>query len=120
MIGRGYRAPMLGLVLTGLLAAGASGPVVASAELARQKNCTACHLVDRKRQAPPFQAIAKRYAAVRVDGQPDPNLVQALVTRIRKGGVGVWGQIPMPANGRQVSEEEARDLVLWILSLDRP
>ena len=39
-----------------------------------------------------------------------------LVKKVRDGGVGVFGQIPMPANP-QVNEQEAQTLVKWILSM---
>jgi cytochrome c len=75
--------------------------------LATTKNCMACHAVSAKLVGPSFQAIAKRYA-----GQP--GAVEALEVRVLKGGAGVWGQVPMPANG-QASPEEVKQLVAWVL-----
>ncbi len=77
----------------------------ASADLARSKNCLACHAVDRKLVGPSFKDIANRYT--------EKDSIQ-LSTAIRKGGSGKWGPIPMPAN-TQVSEAEAKSLVDWIL-----
>jgi cytochrome c len=83
--------------------------VVASPELANAKNCGACHAVDKKRIGPSYQAIAEKYAS-------DRDAVAKLARKVREGGVGVWGQIPMPANP-QVTPDEATALSKWILSV---
>lgn len=85
------------------------GPAIASAELAKQKNCLACHAVDKKLVGPAYKDIAAKYKA-------DKNALPMLVKKVREGGVGVWGQIPMPANP-QVNEQEAQTLVKWVLSM---
>jgi cytochrome c len=82
-----------------------SVPAVASADLARSKNCLACHAVDRKLVGPSFKDIAGRYSA--------KDSAQ-LINSIQKGGAGRWGPIPMPASP-QVSNDEAKSLVEWIL-----
>ena len=92
-----------------LLLALAAGPVFASAELAQKKNCMACHAVDKKLVGPAYKDVAAKYA-----GQKDA--VDKLSAKIMKGGSGVWGPVPMPANA-QVSEAEAKQLVAWVLSL---
>jgi cytochrome c len=95
-----------------ILAAGvvaAPMPALASPELANAKNCGACHAVDKKRIGPSYQAIAEKYAN-------DRNAGPKLARKVREGGVGVWGQIPMPANP-QVSPDEAAALTQWILSV---
>lgn len=96
------------LTTAALLLAGAAGAAQASAELAKAKNCVACHAPDRKLIGPAYKAIAAKYAS-------DRNAVDKLTAKVREGGSGVWGQIPMPANP-QVSAEEAAALVKWILS----
>ena len=80
----------------------------ASTDLARQKNCMACHSINNKVVGPSFKDIAKRY-----DGQKGAE--DKLVQNVLKGSSGNWGAVPMPANG-QVSEAEARTLVKWMLS----
>lgn len=80
----------------------------ASADLAKAKNCTACHAVDKKLIGPAYKDIAAKYGN-------DKDAVANLSKKVREGGVGVWGQIPMPANP-QVSAEEANTLVKWVLS----
>ena len=89
-----------------LLAAQAA---VASPELAQQKTCMACHAVDRKVVGPSYKDVAAKYA-----GQKDAPAM--LADKIVKGGVGVWGPVPMPANPK-VSPAEARQLVSWIMGL---
>jgi len=86
----------------------ASGPVFAQAELAKQKNCLACHATDKKLVGPSYKDVAAKYKA-------DKDAVAKLAKKIREGGVGVWGQVPMPANP-QVNEQEAVSLAKWVLS----
>jgi cytochrome c len=77
--------------------------------LATSKNCTSCHHPERKLVGPAYKEIAKRYAN-------EPLAVAALTTKIQKGGAGVWGVVPMPANP-QVSEAEAQKLAAWVLTI---
>jgi cytochrome c len=92
------------------LAAGVlfSNVAMANADLAKAKNCMACHAVANKVVGPAFKDVAAKYA-----GQKDAE--DKLTQKVLKGGVGVWGSVPMPANA-QVSEAEARTLVKWVLS----
>ena len=92
-----------------LIAGAAAAPAFAQAELAQKKNCMACHAIDKKVLGPAFKEVAAKYA-----GQPDA--VDKLAAKVLKGGAGVWGNIPMPANP-QVSDAESKQLVGWILSL---
>lgn len=85
-----------------------STPVLADMQLATAKNCMACHAVEKKLVGPSYKDVAAKYA-----GQPDA--VEKLTTKVMKGGSGVWGPIPMPANA-QVSADEAKKLVTWILT----
>ncbi|MEP6608659.1 MAG: c-type cytochrome [Burkholderiaceae bacterium] len=95
------------MVACGMLTIAA--PAFASAELAKQKNCLACHAVDKKLVGPAYKDVAAKYKA-------DKNAPATLAKKIREGGVGVWGQIPMPANP-QVNEQEAQALAKWVLSM---
>ena len=81
----------------------------ASMELARSKNCIACHSVDKQVLGPAYKEVAAKYAG-------DKEALARLTKKVREGGVGVWGQIPMPANP-QVTEAEAQTLAKWVLSL---
>jgi cytochrome c len=95
-------------VLTLCLAAGVVGPAFANADLAQKRLCTTCHSVDKKLVGPSFKEIAAKYA-----GQKDAT--DKLAQKVIKGGAGVWGPVPMPANA-PVSEAEAKTLVDWILA----
>jgi cytochrome c len=87
-----------------------SAPAVALADqaLATAKNCMACHAVDKKLVGPAYKEVAAKYA-----GQKDA--VDRLAGKIMKGGAGVWGPVPMPANA-QVNEAEAKKLAAWVLT----
>lgn len=80
-------------------------------QLAQAKNCLACHQVDKKLVGPAYQDVAAKY-------QGDAGARDRLVKKVREGGVGVWGQVPMPPNP-QVSQAEAATLVGWILSMKK-
>ncbi len=85
-----------------------SGAALANADLAKAKNCMACHTADKKLVGPSFKEIAAKYGA-------DKDAAGKMAKKIREGGVGVWGQIPMPANP-QVNEAEAQTLSKWVLA----
>jgi len=96
------------LMLLLVLAAGASSSAFAQADLAKAKNCMACHAIGSKLVGPAYKDVAAKYA-----GQKDAEA--KLVAKVMKGGSGVWGPVPMPANP-QVSEAEAHALVKWVLA----
>jgi cytochrome c len=96
------------LIPTLLAGLAASAPALADMQLATSKNCMACHAAAVKLVGPSFKAISEKYA-----GQKDA--VDKLSVKVMKGGSGVWGPVPMPANA-QVSPDEAKKLVAWILA----
>lgn len=95
------------LIAVAMLCTGAAS--WANPELAKQKNCMACHAVDAKLVGPAFKSVADKY-------RKDAGAEARLATKIVKGGGGVWGPMPMPAN-TNVSEAEAKTLARWVLSL---
>lgn len=96
------------LMLCVVLSALASSSAMANADLAKAKNCMACHAVATKLVGPAYKDVAAKYA-----GQKDGEA--KLTAKVLKGGSGAWGAVPMPANP-QVSEAEAKTLVKWILA----
>ncbi len=90
------------------IAATTSAPAFADAALATSKNCMACHAIDKKLVGPSYKDVAAKYS-----GQGDA--VAKLAGKIVKGGGGVWGPVPMPANA-QVSPDEATKLATWIMT----
>ena len=91
-----------------VVSAFASQAAFANADLAKAKNCMACHAVANKLVGPAFKDVAAKYA-----GQKDAEA--KLAQKVIKGGSGVWGAVPMPANP-QVSEADANALVKWVLA----
>ena len=92
-----------------IAAVSAAAPAFADAALATSKNCMACHAVDKKLVGPSYKEVATKYAA-------DKGAADKLAAKIVKGGAGVWGAVPMPANA-QVSDAEAKTLAAWVLAM---
>ncbi len=101
------------VVRTTLAAALAAGfliaaPAKADEALAKKHNCLACHQVDKKSVGPAYKDIAKKYK-----GQ---NVAAQLADKVKKGGSGVWGQVPMAPNPA-VPDADLQKLVSWILAM---
>lgn len=86
-----------------------AGSAVADVDLFRKSNCLACHAIDQKRLGPSMKEVAAKYKG-------EDGAAGRLAKKIREGGVGVWGQLPMPPQP-QVSEADAKVLAAYILSL---
>jgi cytochrome c len=97
-------------VIAAVAAAGmlAAGQAAADEALAKKHNCLACHTVDKKSVGPAYQEIAKKYK-----GQ---NVAAKLQEKVKKGGQGAWGPVPMPPNPA-VPDADIKTLVDWILKL---
>lgn len=93
------------LVTTAVLA---SAPAMANLELAKKSNCMACHAVDKKVVGPAYQDVAKKYAG-------DKTAEAKLIEKVKKGGSGVWGPVPMSPNAA-VKDEDIKTLVKWVLA----
>jgi cytochrome c len=78
--------------------------------LAQKSGCLACHSIDKKVLGPAYKDVAAKYKG-------DKGAEAKLVEKIKKGGSGVWGNIPMPANSPQVKDEDIKTIVHWVLSL---
>ncbi|PTT37023.1 cytochrome C' [Acidovorax sp. HMWF018] len=95
-------------LITLALTLSVAAPAMADLALATSKNCMACHAVDKKLVGPAYKDVAAKYA-----GQKDA--VDKLAAKIVKGGSGVWGPVPMPANA-QVNDADAKKLAAWVLT----
>ena len=84
-------------------------PAQASMELAQKKSCMACHATDKKLVGPAYKDVAAKYKG-------DKTAEAKLAEKVVKGGVGTWGQVPMPPNP-QVSADEAKQLATWVLTI---
>ena len=90
-----------------------SAPALAQSgeELAKKDGCVACHAVDKKVIGPAFVDVAAKYKG-------DAKAPTLLAKKIKEGGSGVWGQVPMPPNS-QVSDADIKTLVTYILGLKK-
>ena len=86
-----------------------STPALADEALAQKSGCLNCHAVDHKILGPSYKDVATKYKGV-------AGIEDKLVAKVKAGGSGVWGPIPMPANSPRVKEEDIRILVKWVLS----
>ena len=84
-------------------------PAWADLAWATSKNCMACHATDKKLVGPAFKDVAAKYAN-------DKTAADKLAIKIQKGGAGVWGPVPMPAN-TQVNDADAKKLAAWVLTI---
>lgn len=100
------RVTLIAIGFSFLIVQLSSGLVLASEELMMKDRCNLCHDVKTKKVGPAFADVAAQYKA---EDAP------ALVKKVLQGSGGKWGDIPMPP--QQVSEEDAKALVDWILTL---
>jgi len=102
------------LAIAALLAAGTAHAALdaAAAEAMMKKDgCAACHAVDKKLVGPAYVEVAAKYKG-------DKDAVAKLTKKVKEGGSGVWGQIPMPPNVA-IPTADITDLVTWILTLKK-
>src|SRR5689334_13130587 len=85
-----------------------AAPASANEALAKKYNCFACHAVDKKVVGPAYKDVANKYRG-------DKAAEAKLIEKVKKGGVGVWGQVPMPPNAT-VPDADVKALVQWVLS----
>jgi cytochrome c len=80
-------------------------------EKLKASDCTSCHMVERKIVGPSYAEVAAKYENTEAN-------VTMLATKVIQGGVGVWGEVPMPAHPG-LSEEDAKDMVRYVLLLKK-
>lgn len=85
-----------------------AGQAQADEALAKAKGCMACHALDKKLVGPAYKDVAAKYKG-------DKGAVDKLAAKVKAGGKGAWGEVPMPPNN--VTPEEAKKLVTWVLSV---
>jgi len=94
------------IVSAGLLAS--AGNAVASEALAKKYNCLTCHAMDKKVIGPAYVEVAAKYKG-------DAGAEAKLITKVKNGGAGAWGQVPMPPNAA-VPDADIKTLVKWVLA----
>jgi cytochrome c len=98
------------LVLAATFAAGATAANAQSGEdLLKKNGCTACHSNDTKVVGPAYKEVAAKYKG-------DAGAAGKLAAKVKAGGSGVWGQVPMPPNP-QVKDDELKTMISYILGL---
>ncbi len=110
VVDAGAQAPAVALapkLATAGAGAAAAGSVKPPAALATEANCMACHGVENRGVGPSFRQVADKYRGT-------PGADALLAGRVKNGGQGVWGQIPMPANAA-IADDDVRRIVAWIL-----
>ena len=93
------------IAAAGLMVAG-SAMATDMPAVAKKNNCTACHAVDKKVVGPAWKAVAEKYKGD----------VAGLADKIKKGGAGAWGSMPMPANPK-VSDADMKEILAFIAGL---
>lgn len=103
---------VLGIAAAALMLAGTvnAADKADPAELAKKSACLACHTVDKKLVGPAYKDVAKKYKG-------DKTAEAKLIEKVKKGGSGVWGPIPMPPNSPQVKDDDIKTLVKWVLAM---
>lgn len=107
------KALLLAIAAAGsmLVAAQANAVDAAAAKaLAQKSGCLACHSVETKVLGPAYKDVAAKYKG-------DKTAEAKLVAKVKAGGSGVWGPMPMPANSPQVKDADIKTIVEWVLSL---
>jgi cytochrome c len=92
-----------------LLASGAVRAADAGEELMKKSGCTTCHTIDKKLVGPAYKDVAAKYRG-------NAGAAAMLFEKVKKGGQGVWGPIPMPPNAA-VPDADIKALVAYILAL---
>jgi len=108
------KAVLVSLAGVALFASGAAHAALDNAKaeaMMKKDGCAACHGIDKKIVGPAYVDVAAKY-------KNDKNAVATLTKKIKEGGSGVWGQIPMPPNAA-VPEADVKELVAWILALKK-
>ena len=96
------------IAMIAIAAACCTAPAIADQALATEKLCMTCHQLETKVVGPSYKEVAAKYK-----GNTD---AATLAAKIKAGGVGAWGQIPMPPQAT-LSDEDAIKLAEWILGL---
>lgn len=82
----------------------------AALELAKKSGCLACHSVDKKVVGPAWKEVSEKYKG-------NAEMKAKLVDKVKKGGKGVWGEVPMPPYSPRVADADIDTLVTFVLSL---
>ena len=99
------------LVLAAALAAAGSAQAQDAKALLQKHACTACHADNKKVVGPAYDDVAAKYKG-------DAGAAAKLAEKVKKGGSGVWGPVPMPPNAA-VPDADIKTMVAYVLSLKK-
>lgn len=107
------RSDILAVLIAGCAAAvffsAATAHSMEVERLNREKGCSACHAIDKKLVGPSYREVAAKY-------KDDSGAQANLESKVRDGGSGVWGAIPMPPHKGRLSDAEIAALVRWVMT----
>lgn len=98
-----------GIALVGMMLVAGAAQAADGMALAQKNACLSCHGVDGKIVGPAYKDIAKKYKG-------DKGAEAKLIAKVKNGGSGVWGSVPMPPNSH-VADADIKAIVQWILAL---
>ncbi len=104
------KALLLAIAAAGSLLVAAQVNAADASALAQKSGCLACHSIDKKVLGPSYKDVAAKYKG-------DKTAEAKLIAKVKAGGSGVWGPMPMPGMAAQVKDPDIKTLVQWILSL---
>jgi cytochrome c len=104
------KALLLAIVAASSMLVAAQVNAADASALAQKSGCLACHSIDKKVLGPAYKDVAAKYKG-------DKTAEAKLVAKVKAGGSGVWGPMPMPPMGAQVKEADITTIVQWVLSL---
>ena len=101
---------LLSIIATVTILSAGNANADAGQALAQKSGCLACHSMDKKVLGPSYKDVAAKYRG-------DKGAEAKLIAKVKAGGSGVWGPMPMPANSPQVKDEDIKAIVQWVLAL---
>jgi cytochrome c len=104
------KAFLMAIAAAGSLMVAAQASADANVDLAQKNGCLACHGVDKKILGPAYKDVAAKYKG-------NKEAEAKLIAKVKAGGSGVWGPMPMPANSPRVSDADIKTLVEWVLAM---
>jgi cytochrome c len=99
---------LISVFTAGLLGLATQAQAADGAALAQKGGCMACHGIDKKILGPAYKDVAAKYKGKGAEA--------ALMKKVKEGGSGVWGPMPMPPNAGKLTDDEFKSVVDWVLS----
>ncbi len=98
-------------IAVAVLALAATGVAGASEDLLKKSGCTACHQNDKKLVGPAYKDVAAKYKG-------DAGAAAKLAGKVKAGGSGVWGPVPMPPHP-QLKDDDIKMMIVYVLAMKK-